>query len=459
MFLNREKELARIREVFEMDKAHSKAILVYGLRRVGKTSLIRQAIKDFNGTVISYLAVDDTYESNLRQFAESAAMALDMPYLSSITDIDALISVIAHTGRQAAIVLDEYPLFKRSFRKGNLDSYFQRIIDSSGSNITFIFCGSYLSAMKKMTSYNEPLYGRFDLELHLRTFDYLDSAEFYPDMSEYEKAAYYAVFGGFPFVLERLQPKKGLSWNIQRAFLDSWDSVYTAVNEILMTEISKLEYAAAILSYLRNGRARNNEIASAINASASSVSKELVRLLDMDIIENNRPVNRKDDAKKTFYEISDNLLRFFYTFILPNRNYIAQYGPEAAYDNLIAGALDTYISKRFEKIVMEYLVRSIQERRNRNFIETGTYWYDLPKEHRNGEFDCVVRMTDGYCVIECKYLKAPMPLSLAKEEEKQIKQIGEIEVKNIGFASISGFEFSDNGDHILIDGKEIYRKI
>ena len=302
MFLNREKETERIREVVRMHKSHAKAILVYGLRRVGKTSLIQNALSGYEGTVISYLAVEDTYLSNIRQFAKCAADALNMPYLSSVADMNALFSIIADTGRKVVVVLDEYHLLKKSFRDGNLDSYFQRLVDRLKDNITFVFCGSYLSVMRNMGNYEEPMYGRFDLELHLRTFDYYDSSAFYSSLSSTEKIRYYSVFGGFPFVLERLQLEKGFEWNIKRAFLDSWDIVYSTINEILMTEINKLEYAGAILSYLKNGKARNNEIASVLNASASSVSKEVSRLTDMDLIEKNNPINRKDDAKKTLYK-------------------------------------------------------------------------------------------------------------------------------------------------------------
>ena len=101
MFLNREKETERIREVVRMNKSHAKAILVYGLRRVGKTTLIQNALSGYEGTVISYLAVEDTYLSNIRQFAKCAADALNMPYLSSVDDMDALFSIIADTGRKS----------------------------------------------------------------------------------------------------------------------------------------------------------------------------------------------------------------------------------------------------------------------------------------------------------------------------------------------------------------------
>ncbi len=63
MFIGRKKELGLLKAQFKSpDKS---AILVYGKRRVGKSSLIANATKDFDGIVINHLCVKTTYEGNL----------------------------------------------------------------------------------------------------------------------------------------------------------------------------------------------------------------------------------------------------------------------------------------------------------------------------------------------------------------------------------------------------------
>ena len=99
----------------------------------------------------------------------------------------------------------------------------------------------------------------------------------------------------------------------------------------------------------------------------------------------------------------------------------------------------------------------IKERREKSFIEAGTYWYDLPKQKKNGEFDVVIKLQNGYAVIECNFLKEKMSLSMAIEEEKKIHSIEELEVKKIGFANPNGFNLSaKNGDYLLFSGEDFY---
>ena len=49
MFYHRQKEIGTIRSFFT-DRKH--ALLVYGKRRVGKTTLINKTLKDFEGKII-----------------------------------------------------------------------------------------------------------------------------------------------------------------------------------------------------------------------------------------------------------------------------------------------------------------------------------------------------------------------------------------------------------------------
>lgn len=169
-----------------------------------------------------------------------------------------------------------------------------------------------------------------------------------------------------------------------------------------------------------------------------TLDRSLMRLIGMDIIEKVSPINLKDDRKKTFYEIKDNLLRFFFTYIHPNRNMILQTRPEDFYLVMIEPSLNTFISKRFEGIVREYF--SLVS--DASVLDIGTYWYDDKKRHTNGEFDCVLKLLDGsYKVYEVKKLKHSMSLDLYKEEKKKIEDIGEMKISSYGFVSSTGFSF------------------
>ena len=91
------------------------------------------------------------------------------------------------------------------------------------------------------------------------------------------------------------------------------------------------------------------------------------------------------------------------------------------------------------------------------FENIGRYWYDLPEEHRNGEFDVVTQDAKGYTAYEAKFRSAPLTLSLMAHEVEQVKA-SPLSAYRYGFISRSGFaEHPDREDLLLIDIAELYK--
>ncbi len=274
-------------------------------------------MKDFDGIFVNMEAMKVTFEKNMELFSLAVAEASGIGYLKYINDFYEILKILDSQNRNVVIFLDEYQLLKQGYDGGNFDSFIQIALDNLSDRITIILCGSYISVMRDLTSYSSPLYGRFSLALELQLFNYYEASAFYPDLSARDKASFYAVFGGLPFVLEKLLPEKGIEWNIKNLLLDKSSAVYIVLTETLLKEIFKIEKAEEILYTIGNGKRRNNEIASALNVTSSVVADECKRLCDMSILKKERPINAEGDKKKTFYVIKDNLVRFYYGVILP----------------------------------------------------------------------------------------------------------------------------------------------
>lgn len=98
-----------------------------------------------------------------------------------------------------------------------------------------------------------------------------------------------------------------------------------------------------------------------------------------------------------------------------------------------------YVPNRFEIICRQYLIR--QNRLGRiepAFDRIGKYYYDLPKEHRNGEFDVVTEDPNGYTFYEAKFRSAPMTEEMIRTEIEQVKATG-LHCYQYGFFSRSGY--------------------
>ncbi len=454
MFIGREKELIAITNALSKNAN----IMVYGPRRVGKTTLIHEALKKVDKSILWYECIEGSYEYNIELLARSAANSLKKSFLAKITDIFDLFDAIDESGDKVVVVIDEYPYLKTGNRGSAVDSYFQRLIDRKYENIVFVLCGSYVTMMKELLESDNPLYGRFALKLNLQQFNYFDSSLFYPNLNVREKIEFYSVFGGYPFILEKLDQTLSLEENIENVFLSSIGSLREEIENTLLKEIAKIGFSREIIARLGNSRLRFKEIEDSFSTDVrGTLDRELKRLIEMQLIVKNYPINKKEDKKKSFYELNDNLLRFYYTFVFPMKSQLVMLSPKAFYRNFIEKGLNTYISKRFEGVVKEYFIRRNREADDTDIIDIGTYWYDDKVNKKNGEFDCVLKTIDNkYQVYEAKFLKEPMTKTQVQEEEEKIKRINDLNVQAIGMVSASGFE-EEEKDIKMISGEELYK--
>ncbi len=455
MFVGRENELKQLQSELNSWKRKT-AILVYGKRRVGKSTLINKAADSFDGVVINHLCVASTFEGNMELLYQSICTALSLPKMS-FDSIFAMLDYLKSLDKKILLIIDEYPYLKDSGKKGEVDSIMQAVIDKLPENVKIILCGSYISVMKELLDEGNPLYGRFSLVLHIREFDYYDAAQFYPKLSPREKIEMYAVFGGSPYVLELIDDTVSLEENIKKLLLPENGPVRIHVENTMIKEIKKT-FDTRILEALGNGKKKYSEIRDWMKSSENGLlDKQLKILLDMETIRKEEPINRKNDKKKQFYEIVDNLMRFYFAFIFGKAGTITRIGPEQYYRHNFGENLREFISRRFEGIALEYFHRKAIAGEPDDIEDFGSYWYDDSVNKTNGEFDCVVkRVGDKYDFYECKFYDRKMTAEECEMEERQLAEIKGINVDRVGFVSIAGFSPKKIKDYILIDGEMLF---
>ncbi len=456
MFIGREKELKALSAELSSWKKKT-AVLIYGKRRVGKSTLINEAAKVFDGIVVNHLCVTSTFEGNLELIYKSVSESLSLPNLR-FDSLLAMMDYLRTLDKKILLIIDEYPCLKQTKKKNEVDSYMQAVIDRLPENVKLILCGSYITIMKELLAEENPLFGRFSLIQHIHDFDYCDAAKFYPDLSVREKAAFYGVFGGCPYVLENLETDKSVKDNIIRLLLPETGLIRSHIENVMLKEIQKT-FDARILESIGNGKKKYTEIRAQLgNNETGLLDKQLKILLDMETIQKTEPINRRNDKKKQFYEITDNLMRFYFSFIFGTAGTITRIGEEQYYSRNIEERLEQFISRRFEGIVLQYFHRMAVQGQYPDIEDFGSYWYDDPVNKTNGEFDCVIKRTGNqYDFYECKYFDRPMTLRECEQERDQLRRIKGMEVSGIGFVCSGGFDFEIKTDSILIDGNALYR--
>jgi len=452
MFLCRNNEINDLKNVL---KSSGKAIILYGKRRVGKTSLLKEIMKD--EPCIYYECLKDSLESNILSFKDSLSRSgyIIPNYVSFSSFID-VFEYIESVNKKVNVIIDEYPYLKEMTNPNTVDTMFQKIIDSVLKNCNLILCGSSVKIMNELLTEGNPLFGRFALIINLPELNYVEVSGFYPDKTIYEKIAFYSCFGGSPYVNECINPVLSLKENIINLFLDEKNPVFNYADNVLISDATNILQAKRIVSVLGNSKEKYSKLEEKLDKEKTGkINTALKSLLELGIVKKVFPINTPTDIKKSYYEINDNAIRFFYTYVQNSRSALITIGKNLFYDSYIAPSIDTYISHRFEEQVRMYFSLLAHKGCLSDVKNIGTYYFDNPEEKSNGEFDVALEKADGYEIYEVKYRKDPLNFDIVEKEIKQIEKINAINITKIGFVNPCGFSFK-NDDYDLIDGNNLY---
>lgn len=451
MFVGREEELALLQH-----ERIGKAVMVYGKKRVGKTTLILKALEQCPYQTVYFECLKGTIQDNIAGFVQELVRIKVLPVplaFSSLQDVFAYLNTLP---QKMVVVVDEYTHLYAMNDSGVVDSVFQSIIDSRLSNIELILAGSHIGLMKDLLQERNPLYGRFAASIKLDELNYLDASKFYPDKSAYDKVAHYAVFGGSPFINQALNPDATLRENIIGTVLNPMSPVYLYANQLVFSDNALNINTERIFSVLGNDRKRYTEIEDALGVKKTgNLAKQIKTLTDLDILSRRIPINKPNDNKKATYELSYNLLRFYYTFVYKNASAFQVLGADAFYDEFIAPVLTDFIARRFEDICREYFSLQVRSGRMNGVRSIGSYYPDTAVRCENKAFSVSVELADGYAVYLPKYSAQPMTLDEIHGEAQRMEGVNDPGIKQLGFISINGFVEQEK-PYIYLDDNDIF---
>lgn len=435
MFVGRMEELALLQQDYI-----GKALMVYGKRRVGKTTLILKSLEQCPYQTVYFECLKGTIQENIDGLVVELVRAKILPVALSFNTLQEVFIYLNALPQKMVVVIDEYPYLKVMNETTTVDSIFQSIVDNRLSNIELILAGSHIGMMKDLLQERNPLYGRFAASLKLDELNYLDTSKFYPDKSAYDKVAHYAVFGGSPFINQALNPTATLRENIIGTILNPMSPVYLYASQLVFSENALNVNSERIFSALGNDRKRYTEIEDALRVKKTgNLAKQIKTLTDLEILSRNIPINKPNDNKKATYELNDNLLRFYYAFVYKNASALQVLGAEAFYDEYIAPVLTDFIARCFEDICRKYFSLQVRSGRMNGVRSIGSYYLDTAVRCESKEFPIAVELADCYAVYLPKYSARPMTLDEIHGEAQRMEGVNDPGIRQLGFISINGF--------------------
>jgi AAA+ ATPase superfamily predicted ATPase len=397
MFVDRDDEATLLGNAMKGDAPA--LVRLWGRRRLGKTSLIREKLPG-----IVYLYIDES------------ATVVQLPRLAR--------DIKTQTGH--AVASATWSEFFRGLAR--LDApvafdEFQRLLDSdpaavaalqdawdshlrpSGARI--ILCGSSIGMMQRLVrGKHAPLLGRFTAQMQLRPLPFEHARLLKPEVRPDDFLSWYAVFGGTPFYLEQGRGAS-LVEAIDHAFLSPTAPLLDEPENLLASELRRPAMYSAILQAVGAGQRRLGDIASALNRRSTDLTPYIrVLIEDVGILRKDDPVMGPRQTAR--YAFGDPFFRFYYTFIHPALSSIHDGLAEPA-RRRIRAAMPLFVGPVWEEVVRDALRR-----------RAGTQWHGLDlavdaigawwTRHGDHEID-VVAVSDAKVILgSCKWTREPMGL-------------------------------------------------
>ncbi len=399
-FIDREFEMKALEK--EYSKKEASLVIVYGRRRVGKTTLLSEFIR--NKQAVYFLATQESEAINRNAFKEKIAAFTKNELLAETTTNkwDSIFKTVASHKfvQKPIIIIDEFQYLGKT--NPAFPSIFQRIWDEilKESNIMVVLCGSLISMMVSQTlAYSSPLYGRRTAQIRLKQIPFTYYKDFYHDLSLASLIDRYSITGGIPKYIESFTDCEDLYEGIEENVLNQSSYLYEEPQFLLQQEVSEIGGYFSILRTIAFGNHKLSDISSAIGVKATDLTRPLKTLIELDLVKREVPITESnpEKSKKGLYKITDNYIQFWFTFVYPNLSDIEQGNAAYVLEKIKKSFVRSHAAFIYEDICRTSLAANSLI--PFHFSKIGRYW------DKNTEIDVVAINEEENIILfgECKY--------------------------------------------------------
>ena len=445
-FLGREKEILDLEKEYARDGGF---VVIYGRRRIGKTTLIKQFIK--SKTAFYFLATKEVESQSMKRFAGVIARTTGNSVLqkAAFSDWLDLFQAVADykPNEKKVLVIDEFPYLVKV--NDSFPSILQNAWDEilKDSNVMLILCGSLISMMKKHAlSYESPLYGRRTAQMRIAPLPFTTVYE-NQKLSFEEAAEQYSITGGVPKYMEFFSDVQPLYEQIKENVLSKNGFLYEEPNFLLTDEVQVLTNYFSIIKVIADGNHKLGTIAGILGLETSALTPYLKTLSELGFTEKQVPVTEKNAEKtrKGLYFISDNFLRFWFRYVYPYKGELELDNMQISLDELDKDFKEKFVAFAYEDICKEIFARLCSDKAiDFTPSKIGSYWLNDKSGNTQIDVMAVDTVNKRLFACECKYHNQPIDADVYFELVKKVDNSSEIKSAFKDYTVIYGV-FSKSG--------------
>ena len=427
-FIGRKREMEKLESEYSRD---SSFVVIYGRRRVGKTTLIKEFLKD--KTAFYFLATEEIESQSMKRLAGVVARTTKNRLLQNATFTDwlDLFQVVAdyEPEKKKVFVIDEFPYLVKT------NSAFPSILQNAwdevlkDKKVMLILSGSLIGMMQKHAlSYDSPLYGRRTSQMRLAPLLFTDIYAV-QSLSFTESVEQYAVTGGVPKYLEFFEDGRELTEQIKDAVLSKNGFLYEEPFFLLKSESMTAVNYFSIIKAIADGNHKIGKIAGVLGIESSKLTPYLSTLSDLGFVEKRTPVTEKNPEKsrKGLYFIADNFIRFWFKYVYPYKGELELDNMQIVLEEMKKDFETKFVAFAYEDICKD-IFANLCKRGVIDFVPSriGAYWLNDYTGDTEIDVMAVDNQNKRIFAGECKYHRNPVDASVYYALKEKVLDAGEI---------------------------------
>lgn len=401
--IDRQAETERINHALQRE--NPQFIVIYGRRRIGKSTLIRHIVNEC-GHAIYFLSDTSTEAVQREAFSKSVSYLIPDFDKATYPSWEVLLrSLNSQLKERVLVCMDEFPYLVKSCP--SLPSTIQKLLNEKILKFDLLLCGSSQQLMHGyVLNRQSPLYGMAHEIIRMQPISapYIRTALDCPAIKAVEE---YAVWGGVPRYWELRRDYPDMESAIRKILLDPQGVLMEEPQRLLRDDMRDTLQSSTLLTIIGNGAHKVSEIAARVEKDANGISEPLAKLKDLGYVSREVPFGENPKkSRKGLYYINDSLLRFHYHFIAPYRS-LLEMGKTEVVMQVVSSQLPQFIGQCWELLCRRFVSGNIIDGIAYN---VASRWWGkvFPQDSPDGrmvELDVVAESIDKKHVLigECKW--------------------------------------------------------
>ncbi|ALO15787.1 putative ATPase (AAA+ superfamily) [Salinivirga cyanobacteriivorans] len=414
-FYNRHEEIKRLKTALEASQP--RLIVVYGRRRIGKTRMLQQVVKEGD---IYFIA--DQRETKLQIASFARLVATKIESFDKVTYPDWEIffrSINQRIKKGTTLFIDEFPYLVKN--ASELPSILQKLIDEKEKlNFHLVLSGSSQQMMQKMViDHHSPLYGRANEIIKLTSMrpGWLKKAL---NCSYVEAVEEFSIWGGVPRYWEIRNDSASMEEAIKKQVFNIHGILHEEPMRLFLDDTRDTVQIHTLISIIATGANRLSEIASRIGKPTTQLSRPLQKIIELGYIKREIPYGvSKRNSKKTLYKVSEPFMLFYYRFIVPEKTTLELGYVDQVYKQIFEKQFSSHCADIWENMCRQALPNLFTN----SLFKPGVRWWGNNTEREQMEIDIVANSSDDRELIigEAKRSSTRNISAIIKELEKKAK--------------------------------------